>query len=141
MGSTIPIAAKQGYAPAPIPQRTKEITGSIENIKHLQHINLPYQGAQGVIDATTYFNSKISADQIEDAVFEIFEKYGLHISNKVNNIKEIKEEFPKTFNVDEIINIIEQSETRLNVNVNGIWENKVEHLIDKDKLIEKFKSL
>jgi hypothetical protein len=47
----------------------------------------------------------------------------------------------KTFTLDEVINTIELFPVKMNMNMGGIWEYSQEHLIDKDKLIEKFKSL
>jgi len=85
--------------------------------------------------------AKISAPSIEEAVIQILNKYNVYIpavhevsvgySNQNNS---------KTFTLDEVIKVIESVEPRLNVNTVGIWENKTEPLIDKDKLIEKFKS-
>lgn len=70
-------------------------------------------------------DEEMSLDEINDAIDEEDKEY----------------DKPKTFTLDEIINIIDSTDTRLNVNVKGIWENTKEQLIDKDKLIEKFKRL
>jgi hypothetical protein len=88
-----------------------------------------------------YTSSIISADNIESAVKELFTKYGVVMTKTPDiSIGYLNEEKNKTFTLDEIITIIESMDTRLNVNVHGIWENTQEHLIDKDKLIEKIKS-
>lgn len=94
-----------------------------------------------------------SKESIENAVVELFNKYGV-VDKYGKDIQPIDTatgfydtsagySIPsdKTFTLDEVIKIIESTEKRLNVNTVGIWENKTEELIDKHKLIEKFKNI
>lgn len=81
----------------------------------------------------------INPEAIEDAVLKILEKHGIYSKTIDPNIGYEKDLNTKTFTLDEVIKIIDSTEKRLNVNTVGIWENKTEELIDKHKLIEKFK--
>lgn len=81
----------------------------------------------------------INPEAIEDAVLKILEKHGIYSKTIDPNIGYEKDLNAKTFTLDEVIKIIDSTEKRLNVNTVGIWENKTEELIDKHKLIEKFK--
>jgi hypothetical protein len=101
-------------------------------------------GNQGLItrDANYAIYNKIPASAIEDAVIEILKKRGLFSSEEdvvIDSGLKIKD--VKTFTLDEIITTIDSMEKRLDVNRYGLWDNTTEHLIDKEKLIEKFKSL
>jgi hypothetical protein len=121
------------------------------------------------VDSCQLQPGSISPEIIEDAVLKLFDKYKVSDifgkiplkSNEkpmnmtavfqgctslittgergVDNYSDDSTPISKTFTLDEVIKIIESTEKRLNLNTVGIWENKTEELIDKHKLIEKFK--
>jgi len=86
-------------------------------------------------------NEKIDASAIEEAVLKILNKYNVYIPASQEVSIGYSVSTNKTFTLDEVIKIIESVDKRLNLNVHGIFENHSEDLIDRNKLIEKFKNL
>ena len=102
------------------------------------------------------FVNNIPAISIENAVLEILEKHGIYTKDSSVRINDdilggtmgpnddgVQDAYQKdkTFTLDEVITIIDSSPVKMNVNRGGIWENTTEHLIDKNELIKKLKSL
>lgn len=116
-------------APHPINQSTY-----LENVEKTRNMI-----GESVSERSLVSNVIINSDAIEDAVLKILNKYNVYIPGAFDVSMGYSTSTPKTFTLDDIIKIIESMETRFNVNKVGIWENTTEHLIDRDKLIQKFK--
>jgi hypothetical protein len=101
----------------------------------------PNIGEMSIDGQQLELTGKIDSSAIEEAVLKILNKYNVYIPAS-HEVSVGYSAYPmKTFTLDEVIKIIESVDKRLNLNVHGIWENHTEDLIDRDKLIQKFKSL